>query len=136
MPTWKRLAARKEALANSLGQAVLADFISEGHFDRHVRRMRKLYASRAEAFAEAAERHWRGLIRVPEIRAGLDIAVELELDDEAAAHGRIAAAGIDLLPLARYCAVPRAPGLVMGFAPYDEASIQAAAEALGSALRS
>ncbi|WP_207887640.1 PLP-dependent aminotransferase family protein [Pseudomonas sp. 30_B] len=134
--SFTRAVALTSRHANSLGQAVLADFISEGHFDRHVRRMRKLYASRAEAFADAAERHWRGLIRVPEIRAGLDIAVELELDDEAAAHGRIAAAGIDLLPLARYCAVPRAPGLVMGFAPYDEASIQAAAEALGQALRS
>lgn len=133
--SFTRAAALTARHANSLGQAVLADFIGEGHFDRHVRRMRKVYALRAEAFAEAAERHWQGLIRVPEIRAGLDIAVELELDDEAAAHGKITAAGIDLLPLARYCAQPSAPGLVMGFAPYDEASIHSAAEALGRALR-
>ena len=133
--SFTRAAALTARHANSLGQAVLADFISEGHFDRHVRRMRKLYASRAEAFAEAAERHWSGLIRVPEIRAGLDIAVELELDDEAAAYARITAAGIDLLPLLPYCATPRAPGLVMGFAPYDEASIHEAAEELGRVLR-
>ncbi|MDF3935723.1 PLP-dependent aminotransferase family protein [Pseudomonas citronellolis] len=121
--------------ANSLGQAVLADFIGDGHFDRHVRRMRKLYASRAEAFAEAAQRHWQGLIRVPEIRAGMDIACELERDDEASVMARLGAAGIDALPLGRYCARPRPPGLVMGFAPYDEAAIDDAARALASALR-
>ncbi|WP_435608330.1 PLP-dependent aminotransferase family protein [Pseudomonas knackmussii] len=121
--------------ANSLGQAVLADFIREGHFDRHVRRMRKLYATRAEAFAEAAKRHWQGLIRVPEVRAGLDIACTLEAHTEADAFARLNTAGIDVLPLSRYCVTPRPPGLVMGFAPYDEQSIAEAAKALEQALR-
>src|SRR5262249_25531111 len=30
-------------------QAILTDFIVEGHFSRHIRRMRTLYAERAEA---------------------------------------------------------------------------------------
>lgn len=121
--------------ANSLSQAVLADFINEGHFDRHVRRMRKRYASRAEALSEAAQHHWQGLIEVPEIRAGLDIACHLQVADEARACARLAEQGIDVMPLARYCGTPRAPGLVLGFAPYEERSIFDAAQVVQKALQ-
>lgn len=120
--------------ANSLSQAVLADFIHEGHFDRHVRRMRKIYASRAEAFAESAQRHWQGLIDVPEIRAGLDITCSLQLDNEQEVFTRLQAASIDVMPLARYCVAPRTPGLVLGFAPYDERAIEDAAKAVAQVL--
>ncbi|MFY1019405.1 PLP-dependent aminotransferase family protein [Ectopseudomonas khazarica] len=122
--------------ANGLAQAVLADFIHEGHFDRHVRRMRKIYASRADAFAEAAHRHWRGLIDVPEIRAGMDIACRLHVEDEQLAFERLQEAGIGSIPLSRYwVANTQAPGLMMGFAAYDEAAIEDSAKALVQALR-
>lgn len=122
--------------ANGLAQAVLADFIHEGHFDRHVRRMRKIYASRADAFAEAAHRHWRGLIDVPEIRAGMDIACRLHVEDEQLAFECLQEAGIGSIPLSRYwVANTQAPGLMMGFAAYDEAAIEDSAKALVQALR-
>jgi GntR family transcriptional regulator/MocR family aminotransferase len=129
-----RAAALTARHTNSLSQAVLAAFIQQGHFDRHTRRMRKLYALRAEALSEAARQHLRGLVDVPTIRAGLDIACGLLVDDEAAACARIAEAGVDVMPLARYCQAPRAPGLVLGFAPYDEAAIFDAAKAVRKAL--
>ncbi|MET1080497.1 MAG: PLP-dependent aminotransferase family protein [Pseudomonas sp.] len=132
-----RAAALLARHANSLAQAVLADFIVQGHLDRHVRRMRKLYGQRADAFAEAAHGHWRGLIEVPEIRAGLDVVGELQGIDEQLAWTRLNEAGIDVLPLGRYCYCtrPRPPGLVMGFAPYDCAAIDAAARRLAQTLR-
>ncbi|MFB8828715.1 aminotransferase class I/II-fold pyridoxal phosphate-dependent enzyme [Azotobacter sp. CWF10] len=133
--SFTRAAALMSRHANSLAQAVLANFIHEGHFDRHVRRMRKIYASRAEAFTEAAQRHWKGVIEVPEIRAGMDIACSLQVEDESDAFARLQAAGIDAMPLARYCVNTRAPGLVMGFAPYDERSIEEAARAVAATLR-
>src|SRR3954469_13789796 len=40
-----------------LTQAALADFMNEGHFTRHLRRMRRLYAERRHHFLAAAERH-------------------------------------------------------------------------------
>lgn len=135
LESFTRAAALMSRHANSLSQAVLADFIHEGHFDRHVRRMRKLYASRADAFTDAARRHWQGLIEVPEIRAGLDIACNLQVENEQDAFARLQTAGIDVLPLARYCVQPRAPGLVMGFAPYAERAIEEAAKAVALALR-
>ncbi|QMV65920.1 GntR family transcriptional regulator [Ectopseudomonas oleovorans] len=135
LESFTRASALMSRHANSLAQAVLADFIHEGHFDRHVRRMRKIYASRAEAFAEAAHRHWQGLIEVPEIRAGMDIACQLQVESEQDAFTRLQAAGIDTIPLSRYCVNTRAAGLVMGFAPYEERTIEDAAKAVALALR-
>ncbi|QNH04349.1 PLP-dependent aminotransferase family protein [Pseudomonas sp. B11D7D] len=133
--SFTRASALMSRHANSLAQAVLADFIHEGHFDRHVRRMRKIYAARAAAFAEAAHTHWRGLIDVPEIRAGMDIACRLQVENEQQAFDRLRAEGIDAMPLSRYCINPRGPGLVMGFAPYEERAIEEAAKAVAQALR-
>lgn len=133
--SFTRAAALTSRHANSLAQAVLADFIDDGHFDRHVRQKRKIYASRAEAFAEAAHTHWRGLIHVPDIRAGMDIACTLAQEDEADACARLGSAGIDVMPLANYCVANKPAGLVMGFAPYDERAIQDAAQAVKQALQ-
>jgi GntR family transcriptional regulator/MocR family aminotransferase len=52
-----------------LEQAVLADFLTQGHFSRHVRRMRVLYAARQEALVEAARRELRGLLELPPLHA-------------------------------------------------------------------
>ena len=38
-----------------LTQAALADFINEGHFTRHLRRMRRLYATRRQFFIELCD---------------------------------------------------------------------------------
>jgi GntR family transcriptional regulator / MocR family aminotransferase len=120
---------------NGLPQAVLANFLAEGHFERHVRRMRLLYARRASAFVEAAQRHWAGLIDVPAPAAGLDVAVRLVDMDEQTATARLAAAGVSAFGLQRYAGTHRrAPGLVMGFAPFDEAAIDAGARRIRAAL--
>jgi GntR family transcriptional regulator/MocR family aminotransferase len=123
--------------ANGLSQAVLADFMAEGLFDRHVRRMRRLYAARAATLVEAAERHWRGLLELKPPTAGLDLVARLVGMDEAEAVARLEAAGLAAFPLQSYCGGrPLWPGLVMGFAPFDEAAINSAAERLASVLRS
>ena len=44
-----------------LGQAVLCDFISEGHFARHIRRMREVYAERLGVLLEAAREKLEGV---------------------------------------------------------------------------
>ncbi|MEM5368368.1 PLP-dependent aminotransferase family protein [Paraburkholderia azotifigens] len=122
--------------ANGLTQAVLADFLSEGHFDRHVRRTRKIYASRAHAFEHAASKHWQGLIDVQPAVAGLDVVGHLLPFDEQAATQKLSLAGIDAAPLSRYthCHTQR-PGLVLGFAPFNEVEIDRAAQQFAAALR-
>jgi GntR family transcriptional regulator/MocR family aminotransferase len=133
---FKRAASLSARHANGLAQAVLADFMAEGHFDRHVRRMRKIYAARAQAFEHAAQRHWQGLIEVPAVQAGLDVVGRLVSLDEASALRRLAAAGIEACPLSRYGGSGRlADALVMGFAPFDEGRIEQAARQVARALR-
>src|SRR4029078_11327646 len=52
-------------------QAALADFIEDGHFARHLRRMRKTYGERAAALAYHVDKSARGLIRLRKPEAGL-----------------------------------------------------------------
>jgi GntR family transcriptional regulator/MocR family aminotransferase len=44
-------------------QALVAEFLAEGHFARHIRRMRTLYAERQAALVSATRREWSGLPR-------------------------------------------------------------------------
>src|SRR5690606_41224674 len=48
--------------APPLAQGVLADFIAEGHYARHVRRVRAVYAERQAALLAAAEAELAGLL--------------------------------------------------------------------------
>jgi GntR family transcriptional regulator/MocR family aminotransferase len=68
---------RARALAGhqspALEQAVLADFISEGHFARHIRRMRALYASRQAALVKAGQSELPGLLDLPPNDAGMHL---------------------------------------------------------------
>lgn len=54
-----------------LDQAVVCDFIEQGHFGRHLRRMRKVYAERWCTLSHHATEHLSGLLRLSDIEAGL-----------------------------------------------------------------
>jgi len=122
--------------ANGLTQAVLADFLGEGHFDRYIRRTRRIYAARAQAFEHAATRHWPGLIDVSPARAGLDVVGRLLAHDERTAVHRLKRAGIEAAPLGKYThRHAHGERLVMGFAPFDEDETERAARRVAEALR-
>jgi hypothetical protein len=117
-------------------QAILTDFIIEGHFSRHIRRMRTLYAERAEALQEAAQRYWSDFLKMPGIECGLDIAAALtpEIDDRAAAAAA-AKADIELRPLSDHSRRRgRLNGFVVGFAAVDACSIRDGARQLARIL--
>src|SRR5262249_52794762 len=54
-----------------LEQAVLTDFIVQGHFARHIRRMREIYAQRLSVLLESAGQRLSGLMEISSIEAGL-----------------------------------------------------------------
>lgn len=99
-------------------QSVLHEFIADGHFGRHVRRMRMLYGERAEALKSAVDRHLAGALQVPRIVAGLDAPAFLPTGvDDADVARRSAQAGLETRPLSLYAIDrPVPPGLVLGFA--------------------
>src|SRR5207244_1450796 len=58
---------------STLMQAVVADFINEGHFLRHIRRMRTLYSERQETLLRAAQRDLGGALEVCPCATGLHL---------------------------------------------------------------
>ncbi|MCA1247511.1 PLP-dependent aminotransferase family protein, partial [Massilia sp. MS-15] len=124
-------------------QAVLADFIQQGHFARHIRRTREAYGARRAALLEALDGRLGGMLRCGPSDAGLDVCVHLAGGmDEAAAVARATAAGIDLRPLAYYAhpaagpACATGPGLLLGFSAFTPAQIDEGVARLAQALLS
>ena len=119
-----------------LEQAALADFFAQGHFARHVRRMRTLYAARQQVLVAAARHDLGGLLDLPPAEAGMHLVGRLPagVDDRAVAR-RAAACGVVVTALSSLALGPAPyPGLVLGYAATDEAEISAGVRCLRAAL--
>jgi GntR family transcriptional regulator/MocR family aminotransferase len=123
--------------APSVEQAVLADFITEGHFARHIRRTRILYAERQAALVEAAARHLQGLLEISPAEAGMHLVGWLpEGMSDTQASRRAASAGLDTPALSSYALEPLSRGgLLLGYAAVDENEIRQGIHRLSAALR-
>jgi GntR family transcriptional regulator / MocR family aminotransferase len=97
-------------------QSIMANFISEGHFATHIRRMRRIYAERQNAFLAAAREHLDGLVEVRPAAAGLQTVGYLApgFDDVEVAR-KAGERGIILSPFNRLALAPVGKGLIMGF---------------------
>ncbi len=117
-------------------QAVLHAFIAEGHFGRHLRRMRLHYAERAEALTRAVGHHLAGMLSLPPIAMGLDAPAFLPAGSDGADIARRAgAAGLETRPLSYYAVDhPVRPGLMLGFAAVPPAAIAAGVERLARVI--
>jgi GntR family transcriptional regulator / MocR family aminotransferase len=122
----------------TLEQAVLADFISEGHFARHIRRMRVLYAERQQALVNAAKSELNGLLEIRPSNAGMHLLGWLpeQVDDQTAFRAASAAA-VEVTPLSAYCIEPQKRGaLRLGYTGYKPREIWGATRRLAQVLRS
>jgi GntR family transcriptional regulator / MocR family aminotransferase len=97
-------------------QAIVADFMDEGHFSTHIRLMRRLYKARYEALMNAAEM-LPDTIRVQETSGGFHTPAYLRPDiDEQMVVEQARAQNVILAPLGQYCLLPiPQKGLVFGF---------------------
>ncbi len=122
--------------APTVEQATLARFIAEGHFARHVRRMRALYAERQVALVSAAARDLPGLVDVGPAEAGMHLVGWLPADaDDREASRRAEAGGVEANALSLYGIEPlRRGGLLLGYAAVDEAGIRDGVRRLAAAL--
>ncbi len=109
-------------------QEVLTDFIGEGHFARHIRRMRSLYHERRRALVMALERELGDTVQVLGSEAGMHLAISLKTDritdvqvtdvqiDDVRIAERAAQQQLWMWPLSRaYVAKPSRCGLILGF---------------------
>jgi GntR family transcriptional regulator/MocR family aminotransferase len=120
-----------------LDQAVLADFITQGHFSRHVRRMRVLYAARQQLLVEAARRELRGLLDVAPLHTGMHLVGWLpEGRDDREASERAAKAGLVANPLSAFRLHGQGRGaLLLGYACVPEKELVEGVSRLARALR-
>lgn len=109
----------------TISQVVLSDFINQGHFGRHIRRMRKLYKQRRDTFLEVAQHRLTDYVDIGPADGGMSVTVELKqsmsdvtIQQEAAKHGLILAA---ISPL--YHSTPQKSGFLVGFTACDEETI-------------
>lgn len=119
-------------------QAGAASFISDGHFDTHVRRMRRLYAERYQRLAAAAATWLAPWLDLVPTNTGMHTIARLKPGLDADAISAAAAQrGVTAAPLSRFCLAPVAGQgavLVLGFSGFTPGQIDSAARLLAEVL--
>jgi GntR family transcriptional regulator/MocR family aminotransferase len=120
----------------TLEQAILAEFIMEGHFGHHVRRMRQTYAERMAVLADSAQRQLCGGLDVVPAVAGMRTVGWLQTNEPDVAvaergHGR----GLELAAVSQFALrYPPRDGLILGFAGCNAAELQRGVDVLAAVL--
>lgn len=121
----------------TLPQVVLAQFIAEGRFAAHIRRMRVAYGERQNLLVAALQKHASDILEVNSTDAGMHLMAWLPLgtDDMAMAHA-LWEEGIEAIPLSIYTVkpYPRA-GLLLGFTAVSPDSIEPKVRQLAGIVR-
>ncbi|MEY2167684.1 MocR-like pyridoxine biosynthesis transcription factor PdxR [Rhodanobacter sp. FW106-PBR-LB-2-19] len=126
LPAFRASRDALDTCSPMLPQRALHDFIREGHFARHIRRMRVLYATRRAALQAAIQRHLPGTLQVVGAEAGMQLTALLppEVDDVALSL-RAAQAGVSVRPLSPcYRGDVKRNGLILGYGSVDERAIE------------
>jgi GntR family transcriptional regulator/MocR family aminotransferase len=121
-----------------LQQMAMTDFIREGHFSRHVSRMRRVYLERRQALVEAINAEPDGTLEVASTETGSHLTVFLQpgIDDVKVAD-RAAQLRLRVRDLSRCYAGPLArAGVMLGLAQIPVREASAAVHALRSSIRS
>ena len=117
-------------------QGALAEFIDAGHYGRHVRRMRALYARRRVRLFALVREHLSGVLELVPCEAGMQVASLFvnNLDDRAVAAAG-ARAELALAPLSAYWLGPGArAGLHLGYAGASEHALEQAVPKLARVI--
>ncbi|WP_275416306.1 MocR-like pyridoxine biosynthesis transcription factor PdxR [Actinoplanes xinjiangensis] len=118
----------------ALPQLVLAQLLSSGDHDRHLRAVRTRQRSRRDALIAGLRAHLPEA-RVAGVAAGLHVLVLLPgTADDVVLAGRVAAAGVQVQPLSWHRRRPGPPGLVIGYAAHPPDRLAEAAARIGRAL--
>ena len=120
----------------SVEQAILTDFIEEGHFGRHIRRMRTLYRERQMTLVEALRREAGDLVEVEPSDAGIHLVAWLPegLGDSDVSRAA-AARGVEARPMSSfYAGEPGRGGLELGYAAFNGEEIRRGAAQLSAAI--
>jgi GntR family transcriptional regulator/MocR family aminotransferase len=120
----------------SLYQLALTDFLQEGRFARHIRRMRDIYRRRRDALLAGLARHCDGKLVVHNTDAGLHVPVWLpDGVSDVEVVRRLAQRGLAPAALSTcYGGTSPRNGLLLGFGGADERTLDRATRTLGDVL--
>jgi GntR family transcriptional regulator/MocR family aminotransferase len=121
-------------IASSHVQEALAEFIADGHFLAHLRRVRRLYHARRDHLVEGLEHHLGEVLSVEIPSGGIQLVARLKRGraDQAAVK-RLVEAGVETRALSSLALErPRDHGLLLGFAAWRENEISAALRTMAS----
>ncbi len=120
-----------------LVQPALAQFMEQGQFAVHIRRMRRLYASRREALLNYFSNEAKGLFTVDAPPSGLSIMLRFrKAVDDVEIEQKLLKGGIEVQALSQYYASKPEKGLLLSFAGFSEAELLQAAKKLVESLGS
>ena len=121
----------------ALDQLALATLMRSGRYDRHLRRMRRVYGAKRRALIDALARHAPG-VELRGLAAGFHAVARLpDGVDVDAVVARAAERSIGLYPMSAYRtrrANDHPPELVLGFGNLSEAAIERGVAAIGDLL--
>jgi len=120
----------------TLEQAVLAEFITEGHFGQHVRRMRQIYGRRITALREAANAQLHGKLDVVQANSGMrTLAWVLTGQRDVNVAEKARALGLEVAALSEFTMRhPQPDALILGFAGCASAELKRGVSVIGGAL--
>jgi GntR family transcriptional regulator/MocR family aminotransferase len=135
--TYRRLKWFADRHTSTLEQLILARFMEQGYFDRHIRRMRKIYRKRREALVTSLRQH------LPEAQilgesAGMHLVVELpDQRFTERTMRRIHEAGVQVYAVEHYALLKgkHEHQIVMGYGGLTADAIQEGVVRLAKALR-
>jgi GntR family transcriptional regulator/MocR family aminotransferase len=118
-------------------QLTLARFMEDGHYNAHIRAMRKLYASRRDAMLQALDKHMDGIAVALRPEGGLQIPCLLARGwSEEKTIRQAAGAGLLLPGLSRlYAGADKRQGWILGYSSLTAHEIDTAMRRLSAALR-
>lgn len=101
----------------SITQALVAQFVAEGHFARHIQRMRRLYNERRALTIEALERSLPKGMQMERSPGGMHLVLRLPEDvSDTALAEQVLARGMSVQALSRWAASSqRQSGLLLSF---------------------
>jgi GntR family transcriptional regulator/MocR family aminotransferase len=120
-----------------LQEAVVTDFLAEGHFTQHLRRMRLRYRAARDALAEALSEAAPGLLLPEPPEQGMKLLARLGggLSDVAVSRAAAEAGVVARAVSPMYLAAPPVPALMLGFTGHEPPALRRAARRIGAVLR-
>ena len=117
IPAFSAVRDAADIFSSTFYQAVLTDFIREGHFGRHIRRMRMLYMERRRTLVDAIRNQMGDTLEVIGAEAGMHLVALLPQGIEDVSVSKHAAKiGVSAMPLSScYLKPPSRGGLILGY---------------------